>query len=146
MNSSDEEFEKEIDRVQQEKEDVDNLDESEFQKFEAGELDLPEYEDDEDMSSEGDVQDLNAEADDSELDDYYRELGIDPEEMIDEKKQTRMHKKEEKLQAKYEKRQKIKSQREDAAREREEVLNAMMNKAREQPNFKTLNRIIAVVR
>ncbi len=51
-----------------------NLDESVFNNFETGELDLPsDVEEDEEMSE--DVDEIN------DLDDYYRELGIDPAEM-----------------------------------------------------------------
>lgn len=51
-----------------------NLDESVFNNFGTGELDLPsEADEDEDMSE--DVDELD------DLDDYYRELGIDPAEM-----------------------------------------------------------------
>lgn len=51
-----------------------NLDESVFNSFGTGELDLPsEADEDEEMSEEVDDQ--------GDLDDYYRELGIDPAEM-----------------------------------------------------------------
>lgn len=51
-----------------------NLDETVFNSFGTGELDLPsEVDEDEDMSEKFEDQ--------GDLDDYYRELGIDPAEM-----------------------------------------------------------------
>lgn len=52
------------------------MDETEFKQFDTGELDLPSESDDE--------QEENEEApveDDGDLDEYYRELGVDPAEM-----------------------------------------------------------------
>lgn len=52
-----------------------NLDDAEFEKFQEGELDLPEDSEEAEASESDEVED------DSELDEYYRELGIDPDEM-----------------------------------------------------------------
>ena len=60
----------------------DNLDETVFDKFATGELDLPDLDDEE--SSDDGAADVGA--DDSELEAYYEELGIDPAEMIDKSK------------------------------------------------------------
>jgi hypothetical protein len=49
-----------------------NFDDAEFAKFEQGELDLPE-DSDYDQSESDELE--------SDLDDYYKEIGIDPEEM-----------------------------------------------------------------
>ena len=53
------------------------MDDGEFSKFAAGELDLPSESEDVDMESADEGND--------DLDDYYRELGIDPKEMRDPK-------------------------------------------------------------
>jgi hypothetical protein len=69
-------FDDEMAQVEAEIAEVDdtNLNEEEFKKFETGELDLPsDPEDDEPESEVG--------AEEEDLDEYYRELGIDPEEM-----------------------------------------------------------------
>ncbi len=50
-----------------------HLDETIFNKFETGELDLPSEQSEPEDDSEGDEID--------DLDEYYRELGIDPSEM-----------------------------------------------------------------
>lgn len=58
------------------------LDETVFNKFATGELDLPEEEDDADeLASDGDDADAAAAGEDSELEAYYEELGIDVAEM-----------------------------------------------------------------
>jgi len=71
----DEELEKEIVADQEVRNEL--LDESVFNKFATGELDLP---DDDDVESEADGQ-PDAGEDDSELEAYYEELGIDATEM-----------------------------------------------------------------
>jgi hypothetical protein len=52
-----------------------NIDDAEFDKYQEGELDLPEDSDFGDSESDEEIEE------DSDLDDYYRELGISPEEM-----------------------------------------------------------------
>lgn len=74
------------------------------------------------MSSESD------QGQDEDLDEYYKELGIDPEEMREPKKQK-------KQQAVYLTKPK-----------RSEVLTIMMERARTQPNYKILNRVIQVTK
>lgn len=79
MNEVDSELEKEL-AEEQEVKNEELLDESVFNKFATGELDLPEDEDD--IESEDDGQ-PDAGEDDSDLEAYYEELGIDPTEMLE---------------------------------------------------------------
>ena len=60
--------------VQAEIDEGQDLDESQFKQFETGELNLPS--DKEDSDEESELIDS-----DNDLDEYYRELGIDPDEM-----------------------------------------------------------------
>lgn len=79
-------------------EDEENLDETVFNNFATGELDLPEMDDEEDQadSESEDIQD-GLEEDDSELEAYYDELGIDPNEMLTDKaKKNKLYKKQKK--------------------------------------------------
>jgi len=63
------------------------LDESVFNKFATGELDLPEDADEPDMDTDGE----DAGEDDSELEAYYEELGIEAGDIqVDEKKAEKM--------------------------------------------------------
>lgn len=57
-----------------------NFDEKEFEQFQQGELDLPEESDYD--QSESDVVES-----DSDLDEYYRELGIEPTDMKEQKEE-----------------------------------------------------------
>ena len=114
------------------------LDESVFNKFATGELDLPDVEDEEEeLDSEPDVAD-----DDSELEAYYEELGIDPSEMHEKRKKSG----KEKLYKKQKKDDVRRERTEKAKRERNDVLNAMMAKARAEPTYRTLTRIIQIVK
>ena len=118
----------------------DALDETIFNKFATGELDLPEadnVEEEEDEDSDVDQVD-----EDSELEAYYEELGIDRSEMHDKRKKSG----EEKLYRKQKKASAITDKIETARRERNDILDAMMNKARTEPNYKTLTRIIQIVK
>ena len=84
MISSDSELERELAEDQAAK-DPEKLDESVFNQYATGELDLPEEADDDDTSQED--RDLEGDDEkDSELEDYYQELGIEPTEMPKEKK------------------------------------------------------------
>lgn len=67
-------YDQEMAEVQAELDEDKDLDESQFAQFETGELNLPsdKEEDSDEMESEQADEDLN------ELDEYYRELGIDP--------------------------------------------------------------------
>ena len=69
-------YDQEMEAVEDDIQDEKNLDETVFNKFDNGELNLPsDPEDDEGTDGEDEAQ----AADD--LDEYYRELGIDPAEM-----------------------------------------------------------------
>ena len=94
-----------------------------FNQYTAtGELDLPEENDEEDPSEE--ERDLEGgSGDDSELDEYYRELGIEPSEMKQSKKEDAVYKKKKK-EVKKPKPQSKKS----------EVLEKMITKARDSPS------------
>ncbi len=138
MSEVDSEFEKEL-AEEQEVKNAELLDETVFNKFATGELDLPEDEDD--IESEDDGQ-PDAGEDDSELEAYYEELGIDPSEMLEKKGESA-----EKMLYKKKKKEEIRKQQvETAKRERNEILDAMMEKARVDPSYKTLTRIIQVVK
>ena len=80
-SDDDEELAQELEKDEEMKgvDDENNLDETVFDKFATGELDLPDEADEESSDDEA----ADAGADDSELEAYYEELGIDPAEMID---------------------------------------------------------------
>ena len=65
-------------------EDEENLDETVFNNFTTGELDLPEADEDQVDSESEDLED-GLDENDSELEAYYDELGLDPNEMLSEK-------------------------------------------------------------
>jgi hypothetical protein len=111
------------------------MDEAEFLEN-ADELDLPE---DEDLGDE-DEDDLKGEDTDSELEDYYRELGIETEEKGDEYK-----KKKSKKAATKERHQPSEQaiSREEA---RKKVLNDLIEKTRAQPTYTSLTRVIKIVK
>lgn len=110
-----------------------NIDDAEFDKYQEGELDLPEDSDLGDSESDEEIEE------DSDLDDYYRELGINPEEM---KTKDELYKTEKKAKKREEKVTKAETKK----REKSAVLDQMMEKARTSPNVKTLSRIIQVVK
>lgn len=137
---SDDEEDKELEQELKDQEEATNpeaLDETIFDRFATGELDLPEVEEEDDFSDPDDVVD-----DDSELEAYYEELGIDADEMHDKRKKSV----EDKLYKKQKKTEVKKTKTETAKRERNDVLSGMMDKARKEPNYKTLTRIIQVVK
>lgn len=73
-------YDQEMAQIQEDLDADKNLDETIFDQFQTGELDLPSEpdeasDDEEDLQGDEDVES----ADD--LDEYYRELGIDPDEM-----------------------------------------------------------------
>ena len=109
-----------------------------FNKFATGELDLPE---DEEGDIEDDASDDGLDNDnDSELEAYYEELGIDPEEVSGKKLSKKQ--KEEKLYKKQKKEDLRKERVETAKRERNEIITGMIEKAKSEPSYKTLSRII----
>ena len=83
---------------------------------------------------------MSDQEDADDLDEYYRELGIDPEEMkpSNQTKQTRKTKED----AVYVTKAKKETAEQTKQRQRSELLDRMMQRAREQPNYKILNRII----
>ena len=111
-----------------------DLDESQFQQYETGELNLPS--DKEDSDDESEIVDS-----DNDLDEYYRELGIDPEEMKPQKTSAKTAKPKSST-AEYTVREKREAPEQVIQRQRSELLNKMMERARSQPNYKILNRII----
>ena len=76
--------------------------------------------------------------DDSELEAYYEELGIDPSEMHPK----RAKKTEDQLYKKQKKQDIIRERASAVKKERNDILDAMMEKARTEPSYKTLTRII----
>jgi len=83
---SDDEIDKELEQELKDQEEATNpeaLDETIFDRFATGELDLPEVEEEDDFSDPDEVVD-----DDSELEAYYEELGIDADEMHDKRKKS----------------------------------------------------------
>jgi len=83
---SDDEVDKELEQELKDAEEATNpeaLDETIFDRFATGELDLPEVEEEDDFSDPDEVID-----DDSELEAYYEELGIDADEMHDKRKKS----------------------------------------------------------
>jgi hypothetical protein len=71
------EFDEEMAQVEAEIQAEHEIDETEFQQFETGELDLPSEDDGDEDAEMSDA----AEGSDDDLDDYYREIGVDPAEM-----------------------------------------------------------------
>ena len=99
------------------------LDETVFNKFATGELDLPESDADDGDDQDNDQDFISDDAgEDSELEAYYEELGIDVTEMH-EKRQKKQGEAVYKKQKKTEKR---KEKVEAAKRERNQILDAMM--------------------
>jgi hypothetical protein len=98
--TSEDELDREIKQEQANEEllNDENYDDAEFDKFQQGELDLPEESDYSEESSDQVESDI-------ELDEYYKELGIDPDEMKPAgakeealyKKQKKQQKREEKM-------------------------------------------------
>lgn len=82
-------YDAEIDQIQEELDQDKHLDETIFNKLDNGELDLPSEQEDSDS-------DASMDQDEDDLDEYYRELGIDPDEMKPEG-----HKKQSKPEAEY---------------------------------------------
>ena len=103
-----------------------NLDETEFQKFETGELDLP-------SDEESDVEMSDVEASDEDLDEYYREIGVDPAEMKSTPAKSAKAK-DDKDQAVY--------QTKEKKNKRADVIDKMLNTVRSTPNYKVINRVI----
>ena len=97
--SSDSELEREI-ADDNDAKDPEKLDETVFNQYTAtGELDLPEDNEEEDLSEE--ERDLEGDSgEDSELDEYYRELGIEPDEMKKGKESEAQYKKKKKKESK----------------------------------------------
>lgn len=135
----DAELDKELEKELEEDNDAKNpelLDETVFNKFAGGELDLPE----DDMDLESEESDGAAADDDSELEAYYEELGIDMKEVEGtEKVEKMLYKKQKKQDVRKEK-------VETAKRERNQVIDAMMAKATAEPTYTTLTRIIQIVK
>lgn len=133
------------DEMAQVQEDLDadkNLDETIFDQFQSGELDLPSEGESEDHSADDIEMSDGEDADD--LDDYYRELGIDPDEMKPQVQQKQKSKP--KGDAVYVTKEKKETSEQVKQRQRSELLERMMQRARDQPNYKILNRIIQVVK
>ena len=97
--SSDSELERDL-AEERDAKDPEKLDETVFNKQAAtGELDLPEDNEEEDLSEE--ERDLDGgSGEDSELDEYYRELGIEPAEMKQGKSDEALYKKKKKKESK----------------------------------------------
>lgn len=136
--SSEDEIDREIAEEQANEELLkdENFDDAEFDKFQQGELDLPE---DSDYSQES----SDHVESDSELDEYYRELGINPDEMKPaEAKEEALYKTEKKKKKREEKSRKEETKR----REKSAVLDQMIETAKKSPNTKTLSRIIQIVK
>ena len=93
-SSSDEELANELAEAE-EAVNPEALDESVFNKFATGELDLPD-DDDNELESDEDPDQADEAGDDSELEAYYEELGIDMDE-VRENDKTRKAAREEKL-------------------------------------------------
>ena len=104
-----------------------HLDETIFSKFQTGELDLPS-----EQSEQAEEDSEAAEIDD--LEEYYRELGIDPSEM--------QPLSEAKPKPEYVTREKKETAEQAKRRQRSELLDKMMATATQTPNYKILSRII----
>ena len=139
MHTSD--YDQEVDelseeaRIERDSVASEELNEGEFDEFQGGQLDLPSDSDGEEISSQGPSE----ESDGDDLDEYYRELGIDPKEMrptySERPKKAASADKESKL-----------SKSEAKRDQRSQLLMKMMETARSQPNHKILNRIIQVTK
>lgn len=120
-------------------EDEENLDETVFNNFATGELDLPEADEDQVDSESEDLADDGLDEDDSELEAYYDELGLDPNEMLSEKaKQKKLYKKQ--------KKEKVIKKVQTEQRKKSDVLQALIDKAKNSPSIQSLTRIIQVVK
>ena len=138
LSEGDRELEQEL-AEEEEANNPEALDESIFNKFATGELDLPEFDNADDEEEEDSEPEME---EDSELEAFYEQMGIDPSEMHDKRKKSGEEKQQKKQKKATAKTDKI----ETARRERNDILDAMMNKARTEPNYKTLTRIIQIVK
>lgn len=128
MAESDEELEKELAEAQEPVDDEDiEMDEAEFLEH-ADELDLP------DESEGEDSADLKGEETDSDLEEYYREIGI-----ATEPKEGEAYKKRAKKTVEGGKIEKKEDQR-------KKVLDDLIEKTRAQPNYTSITRVIKIVK
>ena len=99
---------------------------------------MPEDEEDDIITSD-EERDMDGEGNDSELEEYYRELDIEPAEM---KTKEQADADKEAIYKKKKKKDGKKEKVEQARLAKSEILEKMMEKARNQPSVVTLSRII----
>lgn len=99
---------------------------------------MPEDEEDDIITSD-EERDMDGEGNDDELEEYYRELDIEPAEM---KTKKQADADEEAIYKKKKKKDGKKEKVEQARLAKSEILEKMMEKARNQPSVVTLSRII----
>ena len=109
------------------------MEENEEFADEGGDLDLP----DDEEEVEDNEDDLKGEETDSDLEDYYRELGIETEEKGQE------YKKKKKASASKKVVEVTTVSKEEV---RQKVLNDLITKTREQPTYTSLTRVIKIVK
>ena len=137
MDEQDVELEQEVARDQA-MEDEANFDDTEFLQH-GEDLDLPD--------SEQDEEELDRDAEggetDSDLEDYYKELGIEDEEDL-----TTVHKKKGTA-GEYKTKKKLipaASKAETLEQQREKVLDTLIQRTRDTPNYNSLNKVIKIVK
>ena len=139
IGEEDKELEEELAR-DQDLGDEEALDEDEFQKY-GEELNIPS--EDEDEEEEEFEKDVKGEETDSDLEDYYKELGIQDEEDLTKPKKGKVDD-----EAKYKiKKRKTTQEKEKTVEEtREKLLDTIISKARDAPNYSTITRVIKIVK
>ena len=114
---------------------VEKVDPEQENYKQTGELDLP----GDDTSEEEIEEELEPMGDDSELEDYYKELGIDEDGDIKNRKKKHAKKEDEPM---YE----TKPKKEKVERKKSEVIDTMLEKARTETDYKTLQRVIQLIK
>ena len=97
-------------------------------------LDLPE----EESGDEDEVEDDGSQ--DSELEDYYEELGIAGQKDFTKKDD------DQKLYKTTKKKEQKKQQEEKKASDKTKVIEAIINRTREEPSYKTISRIVKIIK
>eukprot|EP00347_Sterkiella_histriomuscorum_P015725 403355916 len=145
MNEEDVELEQELARDEMINED-DEFDETEFLQH-GDQLDLPDSGDEEDDFDKQEelLRDAEGELTDSDLEDYYKELGIQDEE--DFSKTEKASKKGD-AQYKVSKKQKdvVVSKKETVEQARERLLEQMIKNTKDTPNYNSITKVIKVVK
>ena len=139
IGEEDKELEEELARDQDLGEEID-LDEDEFQKY-GDELNIPSEEEDEEEDEF--EKDVKGDETDSDLEDYYKELGIQDEEDLTKPKKGKV---EDEVKYKTKKRKASQEKEKTVEQTREKLLDTIIGKARDAPTYSSITRVIKIVK